>query len=76
MILSGDMCGENVIPKKAVGKLLDLREVSGAESLNPGCYDCHDYCIGESCLNHDVKYEPAGPDYFGEVVEKVLAAVR
>lgn len=76
VFISRALGGENVLPKKEVEKLFDLREVYGAESLNPGCYACHDDCIGETCLNHDVKHQPDGPDYFGEVVEKVLAAVR
>lgn len=68
--------GERVLPKKEVEKLFELRDFYGAQSLNPGCYACYNDCIGESCLNHDVKHNHEGPDYFSEIVEKVLAAVR
>ncbi|NIR50715.1 class II aldolase/adducin family protein [candidate division KSB1 bacterium] len=68
--------GERVLSKEQVEKLYDLRETYGATSVNPGCYACYDECIGETCVNHDVKHDPGAPDYFGEVVEKVLAAVR
>ena len=69
--------GERVLPKEQVEKLFDLRGFYGsAESMNPGCYACYDECIGESCVNHPVKYDPDGPNYFGEIVEKVLAAIR
>lgn len=68
--------GERVLPKEQVQKLYELREVYGGTSLNPGCYACSHECINESCVNHDVKYQPESPDYFGEIVEKVLAAVR
>jgi len=68
--------GERVLPKEAVEKLYDLREVYGEKSLNPGCYACYHECIGEACSNHEVKYDPQAPDYFGEIVEKVLASVR
>jgi len=68
--------GEHVLPKEQVEKLFQLREVYGDTSLNPGCYACSHECIEESCVNHTVKYQPGSPDYFGEIVEKVLAAVR
>lgn len=76
VFISRALGGENILPKKEVEKLFDLREVYGTESLNPGCYTCHDDCIGESCVNHDIKHDPDGRDYFSEIVEKVLAAVR
>jgi len=68
--------GERVLPKDAVEKLYDLRSVYDTPSINPGCYACYDDCIGESCVNHDVKHAPDGPDYFNEIVENVLKAVR
>jgi L-fuculose-phosphate aldolase len=68
--------GERVLPKEEVEKLYDLREIYGAKTLNPGCYACYNECIGETCANYEVKYNPEGPDYFNEIVEKVLAAVR
>jgi len=68
--------GEQVLPKEKVERLFDLRESYGANSLNPGCYACHEDCIGDSCINYPVKYDPSGPDYFNEIVEKVVAAVR
>ncbi len=69
--------GEQVLPKEQVEKLYDLRGFYGtAESVNPGCYACLDECIGESCVNHPVKYDPDGPDHFGEIVAKVLTAIR
>ncbi len=68
--------GERVLTKSQVEKLYDLRETYGATNLNPGCYACADACIGEVCVNHGVKYDPNAPDYFNEVVEKVLSAVR
>ncbi len=68
--------GERVLSKKEVEKLYDMREAQGIKSLNPGCYACQDECIEESCVNCEVKYDTDGPDYFNEIVEKVLAAVR
>lgn len=68
--------GERVLPKEAVEKLYDLREKYGATSVNPGCYACYDDCIGECCVNHSVKHNADAPDYFNQIVEKVLAAVR
>jgi L-fuculose-phosphate aldolase len=69
--------GEKALPKEQVEKLYDLREFYGAaDSVNPGCLACHHNCIGEPCVNHAVKADPKGPDYFGEIVEKVLTAVR
>ncbi|RMD85617.1 MAG: class II aldolase/adducin family protein [Calditrichaeota bacterium] len=68
--------GERVLPREKVEELYDLREKYGSTSLNPGCYACANECIGECCVNYEVKHQPTGPDYFGEIVEKVLAAVR
>lgn len=68
--------GEKVLPAMAVKKLYDIRETYGSEALNPGCYACQDNCIEEACLNHPVKHDPAAPDYFHQVVEKVLQEVR
>jgi len=68
--------GERVLPKKQVEKLLELRGAYGVESVNPGCAACLDECIGETCVNYAGKYDPEGTDRFGEIVEKVLAAVR
>lgn len=68
--------GERVLPKEQVQKLYELRDVYGVESLNPGCYACSDECIEDACVNHPVKYDLSAPDYFNEIVEKVLAAVR
>lgn len=68
--------GEKVLPKEEVEKLYDLREFYGATSLNPGCYACYDDCIEDACVNHEVKFDPKARNYFGQIVEKVLAAVR
>lgn len=68
--------GERVLPKEQVEKLYELREFYGEQSLNPGCYACSHECIGDPCVNHAVKHDADSPDYFGEIVEKVLAAVR
>lgn len=68
--------GERVLSKEAVEKLYDLREKYGVTSLNPGCYACYNECIEESCVNYEDKFKPNGTDYFNEIVEKVLAAVR
>ncbi|MFQ5707902.1 MAG: class II aldolase/adducin family protein [bacterium] len=68
--------GERILPKDAVEKLYTLRDKYGAVALNPGCYACYDDCIGETCVNHQTKYSAEAPDHFGEIVEKVLAAVR
>lgn len=68
--------GEKVLPKEAVKKLYEIRESYGSESLNPGCYACYNDCIGDACVNYDVQHDPEGPDYFNEIVEKVLEAVR
>ncbi len=68
--------GEQVLPKQQVEKLFALRDFYGAKSVNPGCYACFDDCIGEVCVNHEVKFCPEEPDHFNEIVEKVLAAVR
>jgi len=76
IFISRALGGERVLPKEQVEKLYELREVYGDTSLNPGCYACSHECINESCVNHDVKYQPQSPDYFGEIVERVLAAVR
>lgn len=74
--ISRALGGERILPKDKVEKLYDLREVYGVKSVNPGCYACYNECIGESCVNHEVKYDPEGPDYFNDIVEKVLDAVR
>ncbi len=68
--------GERVLTRSQVEKLYDLRETYGATNLNPGCYACAQECIEEACVNYAVKHDPTGPDYFNEIVEKVLAAVR
>lgn len=68
--------GERVLSKQEVEKLYDLRDVYGVKSLNPGCYACYHECIGEPCVNYDIKYNPEGANYFNEIVEKVLTAVR
>jgi len=68
--------GEKTLPENQVKKLYDIRKTYGGETLNPGCYACRDDCIGESCLNHAVMYDPDAPDFFNQLVEKVLTEVR
>lgn len=75
VFIARSLGGERVLPREKVEKLYDLREKYGSTSLNPGCYACYNECIGESCVNYDLKHHPEGPDYFNEIVEKVLAAV-
>lgn len=76
VFLARALGGERVLPREQVEKLYSLREQYGSTGLNPGCYACAHECIGEACVNYPVKYQPDGPDYFGEVVENVLKAVR
>jgi len=68
--------GETILPAEAVKKLYDIRETYGIEALNPGCYACHDECIGDACINHAIKFNPDAPDYFNQVVEKILRDVK
>lgn len=76
VFIARQLGGERVLPRSQVEKLFELREQYGASGVNPGCAACLDDCIGEVCVNHSEKYNPQGRDRFGEIVERVLAAVR
>jgi L-fuculose-phosphate aldolase len=68
--------GEKLLPQEEVEKLFALRGKYGQTGLNPGCATCAGECLGAACWNYAEKYNPAGTDYFGAVVERVLSRVR
>lgn len=68
--------GEKTLPQHQVERLFALRGKYGQTGLNPGCATCEGECIGAACLNYPEKYNAAGADDLGAVVERVLQRVR
>jgi L-fuculose-phosphate aldolase len=68
--------GEQVLPKKEVDKLIEIREKSGSTELTAKCWSCGD-CIGDPCVNHDYKQKPAEikTGEIDEIVRKVLSSL-
>ncbi len=68
--------GEKLLPPEQVEKLFALRGKYGQTGLNPGCATCEGECIGTACWNYASKYDPAGIDHFGAVVDRVMQHLR
>ena len=72
VLVARQLGGPQLLSQPQVMKLFSLREKYRQTGLNPGCASCEDACVGGSCPNYAVKYDPNSPDRLNEIVERVL----